>query len=366
MKRQTRHGMSKQSSTQIGNVPRRDQDKDAMKRLRRLAKDYYERNNVYALSAIGRDWLTIFGLAAFCEWLRVQVEAPLVAWIPVYLIAMIISASRFRGFENLIHEASHYNLFAQRKWNDMWADMLFGIWAFRITRDYRIGHMAHHLNLGHDDIDPDLARYADWGVLELPKNFWWVMVVRPFTGFLTLHYLTHEFKNFWKSPTWRRTKAALWLGVLVIVGITGAWTQMALYWAVPFLGILPIIRFWSVVSEHGGLDMTLDVGSSRNTLGGFLHQMIFFPHDDGYHETHHLYPGIPWYKIAQATKTLEADPYFAEYSAISHNIYATAEHMSEHELLTFGRKMRELEAENYAEAMGVSLEELRQQSLGAD
>jgi|GEM_PF-417318 len=356
--------MTNKASTIEGNVPRRDTDKDAMKRLRRLAKNYYERNTLYGFSAIGRDWLTIFGLGIFCEILRTQTALPFVLFLPIYVMAMIIVASRFRGFENLIHEASHYNLFEKREWNDN-LDILFGIPAFRITKDYRIGHMTHHLNLGHDDVDPDLARYADWGVLELPKNFWWVMVFRPFTGFLTIHYLTHEFKNFWVSPTWRKTKTAFWLTVLGLTALTGAWLQMALYWVVPFFLILPIIRFWSVVSEHGGLDLTRDVGSSRNTLGSFLHQMIFFPHDDGYHETHHLYPGIPWYRIADATKTLEEDPYFSEYSEISHNIYSTAEFMSDHEIITFERKMRELEAENYAESMGISLEELKQRAAAA-
>jgi len=307
-------------------------DPDAMRRLRRIAKKYYGRSNFHGFRVIFYDWAVIFLVAIGLELLRLRL--PLLAFLPVYLLGALMIGSRFRGMENLVHEASHFNLFKTREWNDQ-LEFLFALPVFRTAADFRNSHLVHHNNLGHEEIDPDLHRYAEWGVMDLPKNFWWIMVARPFTGFLTFHYFKYEMLRFWQSPTSRASKIVFWVVVLGLITVLGAWQYALLYWIIPFFVILPIPRFWSVISEHGGLDLRHDIASSRNTVGSALQQWFIFPHNDGYHETHHLYAGIPWYQIHKADQELMADPYYAEYCMVSRNLYVTADHMFNHEIITF-------------------------------
>jgi fatty acid desaturase len=321
---------TKQPSQRVGLRP--EQNPEAMQRLRRIAKAYYGRSNWHGLRVVAYDWAVIFGAAAICEVLRLN--TPLWVFLPAYALATLVIGSRFRGMENLVHEASHYNMFKTRSWNDN-LEFLFALPVFRTAEDFRRSHNIHHRSLGHEDIDPDLRRYEAWGVRDLPKNYWWIMVIRPLTGWLTYHWFVYELKAFIKSPTHRASKIIFWAAVFAAFAITGIWTQVLLYWVIPFFIVLPVPRFWSVISEHGGLDLRHDIASSRNTLGSALQQWIIFPHNDGYHETHHLYPSIPWYLIHEADAELMEDPYYNSYVSHSQNLYTTAEQMMHNTILTF-------------------------------
>lgn len=329
------------SAARKSGAPRPDQNPEAMKRLRRIARQYHGRSNWQGFRVVAYDWGIIFAVAIICEWLRGEVS--LWAFLPLYLLGCLMIGSRFRGMENLVHEASHYNLFSTRTLND-WMEFAFALPVFRTVADFRRSHLIHHASLGHRDVDPDLDRYRSLGLTELPKNFWWIVVIRPLTGYLTLHYVWYDMLRFWRSKTSRPSKIIFWAAVLAIITLLGIWEQALLYWISPFFIILPAPRFWSVMSEHGGLDLTHDVASSRNNLGAAIQQWFIYPHNDGYHETHHLYPSIPWYLIHRANRQLMDDPYFATYCQESHSLYATAEHMAHNAIITFEDKAEELRA----------------------
>ena len=53
-----------------------------------------------------------------------------------YPILLILLSSCYLGFENLIHEASHYNLFKDRKLNNV-VDWLFGFGIFISIHEFR-------------------------------------------------------------------------------------------------------------------------------------------------------------------------------------------------------------------------------------
>src|SRR5262245_19033321 len=64
------------------------------------------------------DWGIIL-VAAAGSWAMFSAAGITVLSVTVYGIAAFVIASRQQGLQNLIHEASHYNLSRNRPWNDL-------------------------------------------------------------------------------------------------------------------------------------------------------------------------------------------------------------------------------------------------------
>ncbi len=82
-------------------------------------------------------------------------------------------------------------------------------------------------------------------------------------------------------------------------------------WLVTLLVALPILRFVAESGEHiyTGTDTVFDATVSNV---GLLHRIVVHPHNDGYHTVHHLWPGIPHYRIHRVHRHLlrhDADGY---------------------------------------------------------
>lgn len=293
--------------------------------LIRAVKPFVERNNLYGFGAILTDYLIIAVCSIACS--RLSLLRNLLISVPTYVVCAVIIASRFRGLENLVHEASHYNLFKTRHFNNS-LEVLFATAVFRIVTDYRKKHRVHHKNLGDITADPDIQRYVRLGLHHLPKNYLWIMFVRPLIGFHTLEYITTDFVDFWCSARSKLTKCAFWTCALLLTALTDAWVWAGLYWGVPFFLILPLLRWWAEAGEHGGLDLNHEVASSRNNVG-FWHRWLLHPHQDGYHAVHHVSPGIPWYRLVQANRKLMEDACFKQHCVESHSVVTTFKQLRE-------------------------------------
>jgi len=63
------------------------------------------------------DWGIILAAAA-ASWAMFSAAGITVVSVAAYGMAAFVIASRQQGLQNLIHEASHYNLSRHRPWND--------------------------------------------------------------------------------------------------------------------------------------------------------------------------------------------------------------------------------------------------------
>jgi fatty acid desaturase len=220
----------------------------------------------------------------------------------IYGFAVLIISSRLRGLENLVHEASHNNLFSNPKFHSTF-EFLYAFPVFRLLDDYRHSHMIHHKHLGDPNKDPDVIRLYELGLYRIRDKPIWYLFGVPLTGFLTYDSLNSLCLEFWKSPTSRRTKSVYWLTILVTLTYTRTLHLFAYYYLVSFLLILPITRYWAEASEHVGLDLRGTFGSSRNNLG-WMHRWYMHPHSDGYHAVHHLHSKVPFHKLPVAHEAL--------------------------------------------------------------
>ena len=231
--------------------------------------------------------------------------------IIVYLVALFVIGSRMRALDNLLHEASHGAFFQNRNLNNILGMLLCAFPIGSSMHAYRKSHTTHHSSLGDAEKDPDYIRYKKIGVDKLPfeknkliRRYLRVVFLRD-----TLEYLKNTFSSFIYvkgTPTFEiGLRIAFFLTVGLTVGYFG-WTHyFLLFWIVPFLTTLQIIRFFAEISEHGGLyDEKDELQMTRNNLINPIARFFIYPHGDAYHMTHHLVPAVPHYHLGFAHQIL--------------------------------------------------------------
>lgn len=297
-----------------------------------VANLYRTRDSLKGLLAI----FTNYTVSAACILLDQTISnswhTPRFLSMAVYLASIIIISSRMRALENLVHEASHNNLFDSPYRHEQ-LQFLYAFPVFRLLQDYRRSHLIHHRFLGDSKRDPDVLRLHDLGLDGLPERPVWFLIGLPLTGFLTYEYLTTTFYEFWTSSSSVLPKTAFWAAIILALLYTHTVPQFLRYYLVPFLFILPVTRYWAEASEHLGLDLTASFGNSRTNIG-FLHKWYMHPHNDGYHAVHHLHSRIPFHLLPRAHDHLmQESKEFKEKTVISNGMFQTFRQMASQKMI---------------------------------
>lgn len=287
-----------------------------------LARRHNSRDSFAALKAIASN----YGCIALCAQVSevVSARAPWTVSWPTFGLAVVVIASRLRGFENLVHEASHYNLFPRPKTHHR-LEFLYAFPVFRDLRGYRLSHTEHHRHLGDPVRDPDMERLKLLGMLDLTGDATRRLLWTLLSGFLVLEWVTDVFAEFWSIKRGILIKGSYWLAVGCAAWYFGAMSALAKYYAAPLLIVLPPLRLVAELGEHAGLDMRIQLGESR-TNKGVLHQWWLHPHNDGFHAAHHLVPQVPFHSLARVHNMLmEQNHVYRETVPISEGIFDTLE-----------------------------------------
>src|SRR3990167_2344615 len=235
----------------------------------------------------------------------------------IYFISVLVIGSRMRALENLLHETSHGALFKSRFLNNTLGLFLCAFPIGSSLHAYRKSHMAHHTYLGNKEKDPDLIRYTKIGVDALPfeKNRLIARFLRVIFLRDSLMYLKNTFSSFVyvKGTPMKELGMRLCFFFIAsaVILFQGWGVYFVLYWVIPFLAPLQVIRFFSEISEHGGLYRERDeIMMTRNNLINPVARFFIYPHGDAYHLTHHLLPAVPHYHLSRAHQILmNWDPY---------------------------------------------------------
>lgn len=246
-------------------------------------KDFIERNNLRGFLALFRDWSTICLVTAFSIWAD--------SW-SVYIISVwIIGALQFGIGETLLHEASHYNLFKNRTWNDN-LEFLYALPFFTRVSHYREIHLRHHKHLWEPE-DPKIQYYEALGFSGSP-NLFFLWFVKPVIGVTAYHYFFSDPNRFLD-----RKLILFWLPVILLFSGTGNLHILGLYWFLPLFWSFSSILYWAEIDTHLGTQT--GTRTNINFLGNLM------GHNSGYHHVHHLYPTIPWYRLPEAHRAICPD-----------------------------------------------------------
>lgn len=268
---------------------------------KRLLSLYGTKSTKKAMLAILKNWFVFILMYTICGFVW---ELSFYPAILLYILVSFLAGASLRGFDNLTHESSHYNIFKTHSLHES-LQFLYSYPVFKTVQDYRPDHMKHHRNYrSHKDDDPDTQQNIRWGVEDLPSKIplrllVWFYVTRLLTFYYTVDTIKYSLLPHLKSRNSRAGRMLFWGIIIVIVIVSKTWIWFISGYLVPLFVWLPYIRFITESSKHTNVRLQEEFANSRNNIG-LIHQYILHPHNDGFHQMHHFMASIPFYNLKKA------------------------------------------------------------------
>ena len=264
--------------------------------------------------AVVFDWAVIFAAIAVSQWAQ--------HWL-VYLLAVAVIGGRMHGFCVLLHDFAHYRFLDGRKPLSDWVCDLLLAWPILSTvASYRQNHLAHH-RYTNTDRDPDWVIKLGTRKFTFPQS--WQHAVLDLVSYLVvvgsifdIFSITARLRAAPRRPlAYRLARLGYYLAFAALFTLLGIWTEVLLYWVVPYLTVFFLLMHIRSVAEHfGSMDYSHELGGTRSVLPFFWERAFFAPHNVNYHLEHHLYPSVPFYNLPLLHAALMANP---AYAARAHN-----------------------------------------------
>ena len=224
----------------------------------------------------------------------------------LYLLACVFIARQLRGIEIMVHDASHLTwVRSNPNLNHLLADLFVGAPVLSSVKSYWKSHRIHHGQYGSHK-DPCRQRFAAMGLGELDLSTNWKItraVIRWLPGYNAAYYReigSLSLLQWAMFISWHffvlvvplATLFTLGLGFTLKVGMAMALFGWVLFWILPAMIFLPVIRSIAESEEHdyeaGGTEF-----ETTFTNDGWMHRLLIHPKNDAYHVIHHLFPNIP-------------------------------------------------------------------------
>jgi fatty acid desaturase len=260
-----------------------------------------------------------YGLIAAAVWVSVT------WWNPVlYVIAVIIIGSRINALGGLMHDAAHYRAYANRQLNDFVGELL-ALPTSASMAGYRNTHFAHHRELNSAN-DPDWQRNVGLKEFEFPAPR--TSVLMRFAQYLSGLKIGSALGGFHKNKETRDIPAAVararlvFFAGLVLASIAlGFWKILLLYWIVPLLTVFLAIRYLRNVAEHYAVEHENVLNESRTVLAPFWELWLIAPWGLNYHLEHHLFPGVPCFRLGELHRMLMKREPYPQIAHITHGYF---------------------------------------------
>ena len=206
------------------------------------------------------------------------------------------------------HETMHQTAFASRR-----ANAIVGWLAFcpslQNAQFYAAFHVIHHRHTNIPGQDPELLApepttlpaYVS-RILGIP---YWTLRLRVIADCWRGNLAAYPYINDQQRLGVIRSVRAMSLfvaGLAIASAIAFGWRTPFLYWIVPQLIGQPFLRAY-LITEHTGC--TLDRNGLTNTRTTRTHALVrLLMWDMPYHAEHHLYPSIPFHRLADAHRQI--------------------------------------------------------------
>ena len=283
-----------------------------------------------ALAAIAAEWLMMAGAMALSS----------TFWHPtLYLAVLVFIGARQHALLIIGHDASHYTLLPDRRWNDWIADLLLFWPMFAAVDTYRLFHRDHHRYLATErdgnrvlwrTHDAAGAQTREWTypktvtglVLTLLRKLLFLRgalwVLRGFLAPLV--------KGSYRRHSWWYVVARIsYFGVIAaLLTRFGVWREFLLYWLAPYCSWHIMIEYVRLICEHSAIaSATPPYHLTRTVLPRLWERWLIVPRNVGYHHEHHWYPGVPFYNLPRLHALLRAETRFGQMAEISPGVMVT-------------------------------------------
>jgi fatty acid desaturase len=230
------------------------------------------------------------------------------------------------------HEAIHYSLFRDRRWNELVGRyMCFSPMGAGFHRS-RAAHLDHHnyLSTERDEkIDFQLVK-------QTKQEFLWHMLCPLFgsylwKGLLRLagHTAAKRARPTYKITTSQRRGDLVSIGMssIILIGVLCLfdWRLYLYFWAAPLLTTTAALHHAKAFLDHANLP-----GASEETLYSYRvtwMDRMFFGVQQARHAEHHLWPRVPYIRLARFESIVARMPnvkgrggYFVELARYYHSL----------------------------------------------
>ena len=233
--------------------------------------------------------------AALVVWFWLGARLPWVVFIPGSVFASLVHQ---RAMSEWAHEAAHGNLVATRRWNDLLADALTGVWLGLAITTYRATHLVHH-DRDAFFLEGDADTYF---LLVRSRREFWAAILGDVTGMtIVRQYLRFRPASEPRPglPPLRRLVVTAAAQVLLIATLfqLGRLDAYVLYYGTLLLGY-PLLNRLRTYGQHvtlaDGRAQFVGSATSRTTDGGVLDRVLFTSPRLLYHHEHHRQPHLPY------------------------------------------------------------------------
>ena len=272
---------------------------------------------------------------AVADWLFMAVAAATAfAWPWLWPLAWLGIAGRLQALGVLLHDVCH-----SRHRRGVWyriVETLCGLPIGTTIAAMRFHHLRHHRSscTRHDPyLKPSLTqspwarwRYTAQGMLLVP--FWWVRIMLGTLLWLLPRggqdrclavygrvFLQEPTGASWR-PAWQREVRACarqeWRGFIWLTCVCGAVyffpLPTLLAYGVP-LFLAAMLNANRVICEHTHEVLAIPrredvLATTHDHVHGWFNRWILYPHNIGYHQAHHLFPGVALYHLPAVQRWL--------------------------------------------------------------
>ncbi len=271
----------------------------------------------------GRSWRVV-AMTGVWLWLTFWLLRRADHWVVAIAAFTIIAALQHRI--NIIHhEAIHYLLFTRRWLNDLVGHYLIGA-SILTPATYRLYHFKHHRELGRDS-DPDFPGYSQfpmsrWGVARflvgnlIGLGIWTRFLAESRSAIRrTPDQRAYHERRGWGATlaTWAAVVAGQGVVAAVILGTGGTFVEFLVFWVIPELTLTRTLMAVRLSGEHGtrGDEFPPEVRYLVTLPSNTLERFFFSPLNFNYHAEHHLFPAVPWHRLAALHARLMQLPEYA-------------------------------------------------------
>lgn len=239
---------------------------------------------------------------------------------PLYALAVMTIGARLMGIFSIgLHDGAHRLLVRDRVRNDRLARILLLPAVIISLAEYRAQHFAHHRHV-NGAADPDLIDYQKWYEASRPRRAW-----RLFAALVGLRVVIPHCRIVLRG-TWRQRIIALAVPAVLVAGVALHVTPIrliALYWIAPLATWAMFINMLRAVGEHyppGTGQRQADkppVFLTRDVKLSWFDAAFVVTRGVNYHLTHHLFPSVPYYRLATLHREIAAAKPYRDHADVT-------------------------------------------------
>jgi fatty acid desaturase len=211
-----------------------------------------------------------------------------------------------------LHEAAHFNLWPERRWNDRLANLLIGVWVATDIREYRRIHWDHHRFLGQP-CDTERSYFSALGWRFLLESLFLVSAIRV----IVFRRRKIQGRPAAVSPAAvsgnpMLAAAALAHALVLAACVWLGQIQLALVWLAGNLMVYPLFGALRQLLEHRDTAASAGVDYSTEPHGKLTRSFKAGPFGSFFggagfrwHDIHHFDPELSYTNLAQVDAFLQ-------------------------------------------------------------